>query len=142
MFKFVLLLSFFVLSRARMPFAPNTFARVLGVRGGEVHNLPTLSDVDVAIAQASKDGKSVVIDFSATWCGPCKMIGPVYSMLSDEFESVVFIKVDVDENAETAAKYDVSAMPTFVFIKNGEIVDRLSGANADRLREMIQNLAE
>jgi thioredoxin 1 len=45
------------------------------------------------------------------------MIGPVYSMLSDEFESVVFIKVDVDENAETAAKYDVSAMPTFVFIK-------------------------
>lgn len=45
------------------------------------------------------------------------MIGPVYSMLSDEFENVVFIKVDVDENAETAAKYDVSAMPTFVFIK-------------------------
>ena len=45
------------------------------------------------------------------------MIGPVYDLLSEEFENVVFIKVDVDENAETAAKYDVSAMPTFVFIK-------------------------
>ena len=57
MFKFILLLSLFVLSRARMPFAPNTFARVLGVRGGEVHNLPTLSDVDVAIAQVRSIGE-------------------------------------------------------------------------------------
>ena len=53
---------------------------------------------------------------------------------------VVFLKVDVDENPETAAKYSVSAMPTFLFIKGGEIVDRLMGANPDRLREMIEEL--
>jgi thioredoxin 1 len=54
--------------------------------------------------------------------------------------NVVFVKVDVDENPETAAKYSVSAMPTFVFIKEGEVVDRLMGANAARLQELIQEL--
>ena len=59
---------------------------------------------------------------------------------SDTFPSVAAI-VSLDENAETAAKYDVSAMPTFVFIsKDGEVVDRLAGANAERLREMVQKM--
>jgi thioredoxin 1 len=75
----------------------------------------------------------------ATWCGPCKIIGPIFDELSNEISDVVFVKVDVDENPETAAKYSVSAMPTFVFIKGGEVVDRLMGANPDRLREMIQD---
>jgi len=70
------------------------------------------------------------------------MISPVYELLSASFKSVVFLKVDVDENAETAAKYDVSAMPTFVFIsKEGEVVDRLGGANTERLKEMIQKVS-
>jgi thioredoxin 1 len=111
-------------------------------RGGAVLEPETLQSVDDAIAAAVASGKAVVLDFSATWCGPCKMISPVYSLLSDEFkDSIVFIKVDVDVNAETAAKYDVTAMPTFVFIsKSGEVVDRLAGANADRLREMVAAL--
>ena len=50
---------------------------------------------------------------------------------------VVFIEVDVDDNPDTAAKYSVSAMPTFLFIKGGEVVDRLMGANPDRLQELI-----
>lgn len=58
--------------------------------------------------------------------------------MSQEMSNVVFVKVDVDENPETAAKYSVSAMPTFVFIKGGEVVDRLMGANAARLQELIQ----
>jgi thioredoxin 1 len=53
---------------------------------------------------------------------------------------VVFIKIDVDENAETAQAYNVSAMPTFVFIKNGQVIDRLMGADAARLQEMIDEL--
>jgi thioredoxin 1 len=52
--------------------------------------------------------------------------------------NVVFVKVDVDDNAETAAKYQVSAMPTFLFIQQGEVVDKLMGASATRLQEMIQ----
>jgi thioredoxin 1 len=76
----------------------------------------------------------------ATWCGPCKAIAPLFQELSEAMPDVVFLKVDVDENPETAAKYSVSAMPTFLFIKGGEIVDRLMGANPDRLREMIEEL--
>lgn len=57
--------------------------------------------------------------------------------MSNEVADVVFLKVDVDENPDTAAKFSVSAMPTFVFIKGGDVVDRLMGANAARLRELI-----
>ena len=87
----------------------------------------------------------MVIDFTASWCGPCKLIAPFYAELSDSEEvkqlGVVFLKVDVDENADTAQEYNVSAMPTFIFVKNGEVVDRLMGANAARLQEMVLEYA-
>jgi thioredoxin 1 len=66
------------------------------------------------------------------------MIAPHFHEMSDTFENVIFVKIDVDENPETAAKYEVSAMPTFLFIKNGEVIDRFMGANPDKLRELIQ----
>ena len=78
---------------------------------------------------------------TATWCGPCQMIGPVFHDLSDRMDNVVFVKVDVDEIPDTAAKYSVSAMPTFVFIRSGEVVDRLMGANPAALEEKLQSLA-
>ena len=58
----------------------------------------------------------------------------------DDFANVVFLKVDVDSNPGTAAKYDVKAMPTFVFIKRGEVVNKLAGANPDLLRDMLEDL--
>ncbi len=65
------------------------------------------------------------------------VIAPVFKELSDEYGSrAQFIKVDVDDNAEAAQKYGVSAMPTFLFVKGGEVVDRLMGANAARLKEV------
>mmetsp|Transcript_10051 Transcript_10051/g.14754 ORF Transcript_10051/g.14754 Transcript_10051/m.14754 type:complete len:94 (+) Transcript_10051:774-1055(+) len=67
-------------------------------------------------------------------------IGLWEPMLKD-FKVWVFLKIDVDENHETAAKYSVSAMPTFVFIKKGDVVDRLMGANAQRLQSMIEEIA-
>lgn len=60
-----------------------------------------------------------------------------FKELSDAMEDVVFIKVDVDDNPDTAAKYNVSAMPTFVYIKQGQVVDRLMGASPARLQELI-----
>uniref|UniRef100_A0A7R9WDZ5 Thioredoxin domain-containing protein n=1 Tax=Pseudictyota dubia TaxID=2749911 RepID=A0A7R9WDZ5_9STRA len=117
---------------------------VLSIRGGDVQEPTTLADVESIILKASAEGKLVVIDFSATWCGPCKMIAPIFHELSEKDalkDSVVFLKVDVDENPDTAAKYSVSAMPTFVFIKGGDVVDRLMGANPARLMEMVQELA-
>jgi thioredoxin 1 len=82
----------------------------------------------------------VVVDFSATWCMPCKMIAPVFEEMSDEFGDAVFIKVDVDEVSEIAQRYQVLAMPTFLFLRGGKIVGRFSGASAEKLREMLTSL--
>lgn len=59
----------------------------------------------------------------------------------DEYSGIVFLKIDVDENPDTAAKYGVSAMPTFIFIKQGEVVDKLMGANPPKLKEMLDELS-
>jgi thioredoxin 1 len=107
------------------------------VRGGAVLEPESAADVDAIVIRAGSEGKLVVIDFSATWCGPCRMIAPLFKELSESIEDVVFVKIDVDENPDTAAKYNVSAMPTFVFLKAGEVVDRLMGANPARLQELI-----
>jgi len=114
----------------------------LQTRGGEVLEPTTLQNVQDILSKAGSENQLVVIDFSATWCGPCKQISPFYKELSEseDFANVVFLKVDVDENPETAAKYGVSAMPTFIFIKAGEVIDRLMGANPGRLQEMIEEL--
>lgn len=66
------------------------------------------------------------------------MIGPIFTGLSDEYgDRAQFIKVDVDVNPAAAQKYGVSAMPTFLFVKGGEVVDTLMGANSERLKEKI-----
>ena len=70
-------------------------------------------------------GKLVVIDFFATWCGPCKMISPKIEAMAGEMSNVVFLKVDVDEAEDVAQEYNISAMPTFVFLKNGQKVKDL-----------------
>lgn len=71
----------------------------------------------------------VVIDFWAEWCGPCKMISPIVDELSTEYDGKVYIgKVNVDENDDAVVKYGIRNIPTILFIKNGEIVDKKVGA--------------
>ena len=62
--------------------------------------------------------KLVVVDFFATWCGPCRMIAPKLEAMSKTYTDVIFLKVDVDEAEDVAQKYDISAMPTFKFFKH------------------------
>jgi thioredoxin 1 len=83
----------------------------------------------------------VLTDFWATWCGPCKMIAPVLEELDAEMsDKVKIVKIDVDENQETAAKYGVMSIPTLILFKDGEIVDKVVGYRPkEALQEVINN---
>lgn len=81
--------------------------------------------------------KLIVLDWSASWCGPCKKIAPEFEKLSEQYKDVVFLKADVDELSDSAAKAGVESMPTFQFIKDGELVHSFAGASVDQLKKGI-----
>ncbi|XP_075518887.1 thioredoxin H-type 1-like [Primulina tabacum] len=81
--------------------------------------------------------KLVVIDFTAAWCGPCRLITPVFAEIAKKTPHVMFLKVDVDELKPVAEEFKVEAMPTFVFLKEGLEVDRVVGARKEDLETEI-----
>ena len=82
----------------------------------------------------------VLIDFGATWCGPCKAIAPFFNSLKDKYPSIKFLKIDIDENQEMARKYNINNIPAFILFKDGLEKDRLVGANKVKLEEMVSSL--
>lgn len=82
--------------------------------------------------------KPVLVDFFADWCGPCKMLAPVLDVLEKENEDYDIYKINVDENQDLAAEYEVSSIPNIVIFKNGEVVDRSMGfKTADQLQQIL-----
>jgi len=70
-----------------------------------------------------KAEKPVLVDFFATWCGPCKMIGPVVEQIASENDDISVVKIDIDEEPELASKYQVTGVPTIMLFKGGEVKD-------------------
>lgn len=88
-----------------------------------------LEITDKNVNELMAEGKPVVIDFWAPWCGPCKMIGPLIEELAEQYKDNVTIgKCDVDENTDLPAQYGIRNIPTILFFKNGELADKLVGA--------------
>ena len=71
--------------------------------------------------------KPILIDFFASWCGPCRMVSPIIDEIADERDDVAVLKVNVDDEPELAGAYGVYSIPTLVFLKNGEVVSKSSG---------------
>jgi thioredoxin 1 len=80
--------------------------------------------------ESLKNGEQpLVVDFWATWCGPCRMVGPVISELAGEYDGKITVgKCDVEENEDLAVEFGIRNIPTILFFKNGQVVDKLVGA--------------
>ncbi|KAM3571109.1 hypothetical protein VYU27_006852 [Nannochloropsis oceanica] len=91
-------------------------------------------------AQAREAGVPVVIDFTATWCGPCRTIAPVFEELSQQYNAA-FLKVDIDEADDVAQAFAIRSMPTFVFLRPKDGLEeeiRFSGANKPKLEGLVR----
>ena len=91
-------------------------------------NATAVTDADFE-KEVEKNDKLTVVDFWATWCGPCKMIAPILDQLATEYQDKVKVtKLDVDANIKTATRFNVRSIPMLLFFKDGKVVDQIVGA--------------
>ncbi|KAL3844710.1 hypothetical protein ACJIZ3_002113 [Penstemon smallii] len=104
---------------------------------GQVIGCHTIEVWNEQIQKGNDNKKLIVVDFTASWCGPCRFIAPFFADLAKKLPNVTFLKVDVDELKSVATDWAVEAMPTFIFLKEGKILDRVVGAKKEELQETI-----
>ncbi|GFP89975.1 thioredoxin-like protein cxxs1 [Phtheirospermum japonicum] len=95
---------------------------------------------DMFIAQANNQGCPVVVHFTASWCMPSVAMEPFLEELALSHQDILFLLVDVDETKEVASKMEVKAMPTFLLMKDGVVVDKIIGANPDEIKKRVLGL--
>ena len=90
--------------------------------------------------QILNDDKPVLVDFTAEWCGPCKMMAPELKRFAEKHKELRVLKVDIDRNRETATQFNIQGVPTLILFKKGKVLWRQSGAmNAQQLEGAISN---
>ena len=87
----------------------------------------------------SNPTKLMVLDFTASWCGPCKSLTPFITYLKEQYENVEFYEIDIeDDNTETITNtFDIKKVPTFIYYKNGEVCNRMIGTDKNKIEEFI-----
>ncbi|XAR64154.1 Monodehydroascorbate reductase (NADH) [Bertholletia excelsa] len=104
---------------------------------GQVISCHTIEQWNEQLQKGNESKKLMVVDFTASWCGPCRFIAPILAEMARKITDVIFLKVDVDELKTVAHEWGVEAMPTFVFVKEGKTVDKVVGAKKDELQQKI-----
>ncbi|XP_075496721.1 thioredoxin H2-like [Primulina tabacum] len=106
-------------------------------KGGQVIAFHSSTKWKTHFESAKQTSKLMVVDFTASWCGPCRYIEPAINEFAVKYTDVDFIKIDVDELFDVAQDFGVQVMPTFLLMKRGKIVDKVVGAKKDDLQKKI-----
>nr|AFK36486.1 unknown [Lotus japonicus] len=110
------------------------------LKDGQVISIHSGGELETKLGAASKTSRLAILYFTATRCGPCRFISPIYTSLAEKYPKVVFLKVDIDEARDVAARWNISSVPSFFFVKNGKEVDSAVGADKSTLeRKIIQH---
>ncbi|XVF53759.1 hypothetical protein PTKIN_Ptkin05aG0124800 [Pterospermum kingtungense] len=110
-------------------------------KDGRVIGIHSTGELESKLNAATRTSRLVILYFTATWCGPCRFISPLYTSLAVKYAKVAFLKVDIDEARDVAAHWNISSVPTFFFIKNGKEVDKVVGADKSALERKIAQYA-
>ncbi|XP_002282720.2 TPR repeat-containing thioredoxin TDX [Vitis vinifera] len=120
---------------------PHDSEAAAAFKDGQVMAIHSSSELETKLKAASKTSRLAILYFTATWCGPCRYISPVFTSLSGKYPKVVFLKVDIDGAQDVAVSWNVSSVPTFFFIKNGKEIDKVVGVDKSALETKIAQYA-
>ncbi len=118
--------------KLKLHFIPLLLAVMLlvGCASNDVGGAVVYVNEDNFEAEVIQSDKLVLLDFYAEWCGPCKVMSPILEEIAAENPDIKVCKIDVDEEPELSARFNIEAMPTFIVIKDGEVVRRVLGARS------------
>ncbi|WCJ42105.1 tetraticopeptide domain-containing thioredoxin [Euphorbia peplus] len=111
------------------------------LKEGQVLGVHSSSELETKLNAATKTSRLAILYFTATWCGPCRVISPLFTSLAEKYPKSVFLKADIDQAKDVAAKWNISSVPTFFFIKNGKEIDKVVGADKTGLEKKIAQYA-
>ncbi|KAI4302544.1 hypothetical protein MLD38_038273 [Melastoma candidum] len=115
---------------------------VAALKEGQVIGIHSRNELDSKLKAASRASRLAILYFTATWCGPCRVISPIFTSLAEKYPKAVFLKVDIDEARDAASAWNISSVPTFFFLRDGKEVDRVVGADKNTLERKIAQLAK
>ncbi|XP_019186992.1 PREDICTED: thioredoxin H9-like [Ipomoea nil] len=110
--------------------------------GKNVHLITTEESWEEKMEEANKDDKIAIVNFSASWCSPCRTIAPLFSELSMKHLSWMFLVVDVDVLSDLSTTWDIKATPTFFFLRGGKQFEKVIGANKEELQKKVTEVVD
>ncbi|KAG7667695.1 hypothetical protein Ndes2526B_g01913 [Nannochloris sp. 'desiccata'] len=112
--------------------------------GSKIKEITNTTQWDELVKNSTSSGRPAIVQFTAVWCPPCKMIAPVLEELAGKHTDLDFVKLDIDNHAVTniVADYSVAAVPTFVSLKGDKKVHAFSGADRNQLQKMVEDMSD